>query len=334
MELQINSCPVDVEFQGENTILDIVSSVSGWARERDLIFTEAYINDTRYPVDRIPELPLDDVSMMNFIVQSRADICISGVNEVIIYCNKVISFIRGSLDKNQADIAAKEPLENGIDWLMDITNKLIQILSLDEEIVKYRDKNLKYYFETIKVFKKRIKNCEKSAEFLELLKTGGEIFGGLVDIYKFLVLSDNMKELVIQSVDSPDVLIKSIMNIRDELPVQIRGLEEAAIAFQSGKDDEGSSKLQSFIQFIYNYSRTCFQISPVFGADLSQIKIGDVSLYEKNKVIHDLLNQIVEVMENNDIISLSDILEYELRSALENLNLYIDLMINFIDSGR
>ena len=55
MEVHINNYPVDVELQGENTVVDVVNSVFNWARERDLIFTEAYINETCYPMDRIQE---------------------------------------------------------------------------------------------------------------------------------------------------------------------------------------------------------------------------------------------------------------------------------------
>ena len=330
MEVHINNYPVDVELQGENTVVDVVNSVFNWARERDLIFTEAYINETCYPMDRIPEISIDDVSRINFIVQSRADICMSSLNEGIIYCNKVISFVRHSTDNNKTDFYAKESLQNGIDWIIEITYKLLQLLSLKEDAVKYRDKNLNYYIEMLRLFNDRIKNCGNASELLKLMKGGGDIFKAFIDIFKIIVLSDSMKSLIIQSIDSPDVLINSIMNIRQEIPVQMQNLEDAAIAFQSGKDAEGSSRLQTFIQFVYNYSRTCFQISPVFGVDLSQIMAGDISLENKNAVIHDLLNQIIEVMENNDIISLSDILEYEIRSALENLETYIDIIIDFI----
>ncbi|MCU0821017.1 MAG: hypothetical protein MUC95_00900 [Spirochaetes bacterium] len=334
MELQINSYPVDVDFQGESTVVDIVNSIMGWARERDLIFTEAYINDTYYPMDRIPQMRLDDVNVINFIVQSRADVFISSLNEGIIYCNKVISFIGHSLDDNRAEITVNESLQDGIDWLIEITHKLLQLLSLDEDAVKYRDKNIHHHLDIMRAYREKVRNCDDGRALLNLLEEGREIFATHIDIFKILLLSDNMRQLVMQSIDSPDVLISSIVKIRDGLPGQMQNLEEAAIAFQSGRDGEGSSKLQSFIEFVYNYSRTCFQIAPVFGVDLSRIIVDGVSLEEKNKVIHDMLNQIVEVMENNDIISLSDILEYEIRSAMEKLVAYIDLIIDNIKSKK
>jgi len=42
-----------------------------------------------------------------------------------------------------------------------------------------------------------------------------------------------------------------------------------------------------------------------------------------------MLNEIAEVMENQDIISLSDILEYEIKEALANIDKYIDAIIDY-----
>ena len=44
-----------------------------------------------------------------------------------------------------------------------------------------------------------------------------------------------------------------------------------------------------------------------------------------------LLNSIIEAMEYNDIVSLADILEYEIMPATDNLHEYIDLLINNIN---
>ncbi len=157
-----------------------------------------------------------------------------------------------------------------------------------------------------------------------------EIFSIMSSILKMLLMSENMKSLVIQSIDSPDVLINDLINIKKEIPAQIKNLEEIAVSYQTRKDEIGSEKLELFINFIFNYSRTCLQVATVFGVDLEQVIIDGNSLSEKNNEIQNHLNNIMEVMENNDIISLSDILEYEMKSSLENLEIYIDTLIDFI----
>ena len=134
------------------------------------------------------------------------------------------------------------------------------------------------------------------------------------------------------SVESPDNLVVSIKKINDELPAQIKNIEEIAVAFQTGNDREGAQKIELFIDFIYQYVRTCYQVSPVFDIDLSEIVIDGISLLDKNSEIQNFLTEISEVLENNDIISLADILEYEIMPLLESVTAYLDLMIEKIAS--
>lgn len=330
MELRINNYTVDLTLEGEKTVADVIRSVNEWARERDLVFIEVSIDDTFYLVDKIPELPIAEVKTINCIVQSRADVCISSINECINYCNKAYSFIEESIQKNNFEMSQIDELKIGIDWIIEVTHKTIHLLDLDINNFKFRDRHIGHYIDELKSFKREIEKGEDVKGLLGLFRDKGMIFKYFTGIFKVLLLGDNLKTLVIQSIDSPDVLINSLLQIKEDIPGQLQNLEDAAVAFQSGKDNEGSARLQTFIDFIYNYSRTCCQVAPVFEIDISGVIIDGVSLEEKNKEIEGLLNEILEVMENNDIISLSDILEYEIRSTLDNLDLYIDSIAEHI----
>ena len=70
---------------------------------------------------------------------------------------------------------------------------------------------------------------------------------------------------------------------------------------------------------------------PVFGIQLSDIEIDGVTLEDKNRTIQDMLNSVIEAMENSDMISLADILEYEIREALSDLSAYIDILLSKVD---
>lgn len=148
-----------------------------------------------------------------------------------------------------------------------------------------------------------------------------------------LLLSEEMRSLIVQSIDSPDVLISSLRQTKEELTDQLAGIRTAAIAYQTGRDAEGSERLRGFIDFIYRYTRTCYQAVPMFQVDLSEIEVEGVSLEKKNRELRNLLHEVTMIMENNDIISLSDVLEYEIRPNLENLGTYIDVLLARI-SGK
>ena len=162
---------------------------------------------------------------------------------------------------------------------------------------------------------------------MDILRENREIFADIRQVFRMFLLSDEMRSLIVKSIDSPDVLITSMSQIGEELGEQLAGIQAAAVAFQTGKDADGSERLKNFVDFIYRYTRTCYQIVPVFGIDLAEIEVDGVSLEQKNSLLRDLLHEVTTIMENNDIISLSDILEYEIKPAMENLGEYIGLLL-------
>ncbi len=78
--------------------------------------------------------------------------------------------------------------------------------------------------------------------------------------------------------------------------------------------------------------RTCYQVSPVFNINIAEFVYNGQSLEELNIKIQDLLTEIVSVMENNDVVSLSDILEYELKPLINEIDHYIDILLQNIKS--
>lgn len=323
MDIQINSHPVSFDLEQERNVAEVVTSVSRWAQARDFVFIEAYIDDVGYTVDRIPDVSIDRVERLNCIVQSKADVVISSIEEGIRYCDRVIDFAHKAAGaparKEQA-----EALAGGIVWIKDMVTSVLTLLSINIGTVSLKDRGL----ETIL---KELDELRDAAEARESERMIG-LFTELKNAFRLLLMSENLKMLVIQSLDSPDVLIDALKEIRKSIPGQRENLSSAAAAYQSGKDGEAAERLQRFIDFIFGYIRTCHQTSPVFQVNLRDVAIEGVSLEEKNGAIQQLLAEMHNALENNDMVSLSDILEYELNPAFGNIERYIDLLIEKIGS--
>jgi hypothetical protein len=108
-----------------------------------------------------------------------------------------------------------------------------------------------------------------------------------------MALSIEMRDMILASIESPDVLYRSLMEITEVLPEQLKLLETIAISYQSGKDNLGSQHIQVFVDFIYKYLRTCYQVVPVFGIKAAEVVIDGISLEEKNQSINSLLGEIL-----------------------------------------
>lgn len=327
MEIQINSQPIDFEIENEKSVPDIMESVSQWARQRNLIFTEAMIDNDVYTVETVPDVPLGDVTTINCIVQSSADIVLTTIQEAVDYIKRINDFIQESLTAGSVDMSKLPYIAQGTVWLSDVVEKTGSLLNMDVHEIRYRDSVAGSYFETLDSFSSAVMSVSGENSALALIRENTELFSALSEIFKMMLLSDNMKTLILQSIESPDVIIAAIADIRNKLPMQLKNIEETAIAYQTGKDDEGADKIQGFIDFIYQYLRSCHQVEPLFGVRLSDIVIDGESMEDKNAVINDLLNEIINVFEVNDIISLADILEYELMPVMESLDRYCGVLL-------
>ncbi len=329
MEIRINNYPVEIVLENEKTVRDVISSIKGWINQKNLIFSGIDIDGTEYHIDNTPDLLIENVGTINCLVQSRADVVYETVNEGIYYCDRVIDFLQ-HLEDEPMDTEELEDLVSGVEWLEEVFPTISALLGMKLEETKYRDSTISSYVKKLDELRHRI------VKFIAEMADNGEIdiddslFINLKEIFHIFLSSEEMKRLIIESIDSPDVLINSLKEIKEKLPEQIAILEKAAISYQSGKDTLGMEQLFNFVEFMFNYTRTCYQISPVFDISLQDIVIDGESMEEKNRDLQILLNETVDIMENNDMISLADILEYEISESMENLEEYVDLLLEKI----
>lgn len=322
MEVQINSCTIDYELENEETVSDVIGGVQKWLSERDLVFVEAEIDDQNYLIDNIPNSPLSGVGRINCMVQSKADIVISSLNSAIAYSSRVIDSINNSNIKKSNIIE----LSDGIDWLLSVLHKCMELLSIDENSVRYKDGTMSGYRAFLINIKNDLKAVAKEEDAALLLNKHAEVFISLREIFKMIMESKELNLLILNSIDSPDVLLKSLLEMKNEIPAELKNIEETAASYQTGKDSEASGKLHRFIDFFYRYSRMCHQISIVFNIDFNEISFDGDSLEGKNNKLMEYIGEIANSFENNDIINLSDLLEYEIVPIINTLGKFLDLI--------
>ncbi len=331
MEVRINDLPVEMTFENEETLKDVVNSLESWGAERGLIFAGVEMEEEFFPREDIPHIAIADCESANFIFQSKSDMVYDTVSEGINYCHRILNFFQSREEGNGED--RNYELENliaGLDWLQDVFRSVGNLLNVNFSEFRYRDSSVQDYIDKISEFQNALSQYVGDNEGGVAPGFDSELFNNLKEIFTILLMSDEMKELVIGSIDSPDVLISNIKKISELLPDQLKFLEEAAVAYQTGNDKEGVEKLFEFMDFVFGYTRTCDQIASVFNVDYNQVEVDGVSLNEKNRELQNLLTDTLEIVENNDMISLADILEYEMVEALENLEAYIDVVLENI----
>ena len=327
MKILINGYEVDLTLEGEKNLSAIITSISEWARTRNLIFTQFEVDNEGYSTESFPDRDCADIKVINCVIQSKADLIISTLSEGSAYCDKMLTFIDQVDQKGSFDLAHADSFAKGAQWLIDSLRSSLQLLSLDPAQIRYLDHSISEYFDALSKAAEKVESSDSDAEALRASKDARSIVDIVKGVYRMLFLSDSLKTIIVQSLESPDELVRTLESVRDEITRQEELLAEASAAFQSGKDAEGAEKLQSFTDFIYRYVRVCHQISPVFGIDPSSLSIGDLTLEGLNSSLHSYLEAIVAAMENGDIVTLSDILEYEVRPQLDTIRSFVNIML-------
>lgn len=328
MQLLINDHPVDFTIEKESTVKDVMSSVHNWASQRSLIFSGALVDGVLYQPDTAPETPIKEINNINCYVQSVGDVVIDSIKEGIAYCSRAEQYLNGKETLSQLTSDERVQLQYGIEWIISVLQSILHMLGLERDDVRFKDMTVQEYIESIKMLQETIINSESDGGINKV----HELFHDVATLFRVLLCSDALKHLIVQSVDSPDVLFQTLIDLKTMVSKQVDNLEAIAGMYQKGKDNEALEIIHTLIDFLYLYMRTCYQVSPVFGINLVDVVYNNQSLEELNIRLQDMLTEIVEIMENNDIVSLSDILEYELKPLIGELDNYLDVILRQIKS--
>ncbi|MDR3238407.1 MAG: hypothetical protein LBT84_07880 [Spirochaetia bacterium] len=326
VEIRINNHAIDFKLQNEKKLTDIVAYIIQWTSGRDLVVFRVEVDGEPFSVTSVPDSDVESAGVINFIIESKADVAFSAVEDGVRYCGRAVKFI-SNIAADDVPLSELANLKDGIDWLKGVLFSVLGVMGIDHELFTYKGRALPEYIAEMDEQKDDISFLETREKAVSYFAKKENIFIVVKEILRSLLTSAEMKKLILHSVDSPDIIISTLSSLKESLDEELQNLEDIAVAFTSGRDKDGAEKLQRFIDFIFSFSRACHHAAPVFGIEMSDVTVDGISLLDKNREIHDLLNETINVMENQDYISLSDILEYEMKPLLGDTGRYIDSIL-------
>jgi hypothetical protein len=342
MKIQINSQDIDYLFEQEDSLEDIVEFMMDWSVKRRLVLYSCCADEVEFSPEDVPYISLENIKILNFNIKSQVDIMMSSFEEAGNYCNNLIKLLgETSEDKNPSDSMFVD-IKNGLEWIAELLHSAAGILSLDLDKPLYKTFSLSDFILKIENYVNKYSSLDEITQIneinkinkIEALKEAVEIAYEAKEFIASFLISSEMNNLVTKSIDSPDVLLSKLLEIQDAFPDELDNIEQIAILLQSGKDAEAIEKLNRFIEFVYFFIRVCAQFLPVFDIPLKEIVKDGISIEEKNAGLQEKLSELVSIMENNDMIGLADILEYEIKPDIEDIQSYIDILISKVDTTQ
>lgn len=151
---------------------------------------------------------------------------------------------------------------------------------------------------------------------------------------------DDVNTLPINEVDLIEVstdylnstVVRALCEIKDGLPNLVSMMNDIASALQEGNREKA----------LLSFSQTCDEWRKIiqFFDDLallmqinySCLKVGDKSVDQANQELLELLVDTKKAIESDDLVMLSDLIEYELAAKIEEEIQIVDVLIEHINS--
>ena len=306
MELFINNQQADLEIAPDETIADLYKAISTFADSSSLIIEELTIDGKSY---------LEDETIM----QDQA-------------CSK--------FSKAEASLITREQ------YVYDLCTELLDYVfgAKDEIEKKTGESNLQLSTEELSNLKEALVFLEEGSELVEKSLSGPDATSPLKDIFRNILIALGMGTIENQAslISSIDILISYYSNLRFKVGVFLlrrnltseninqeeflegfKSLEEAVKElnvktvemYQTGKDLHGIEFLRMATESIESY---LFALKTGFSKQFFDTAKSDFDGISND--INNILSELISAFEDDDLVAVGDILEYELNEKIEAIN--------------
>jgi len=171
---------------------------------------------------------------------------------------------------------------------------------------------------------------KKNKRVIVQVKLEGKIFS---EENKEIVLGRKVRELKILELFTASLwqrAIDSLKQIEEKLPGIALGMEKVGFLIQKGSYRDAFLLLNKSIEAWDRVNEALQQIETLFTLDYTHILLEGKTMADKMDEFKELLEEANRAMEEDDLLTLADILEYELAPRIREEKMVADKIIKMI----
>lgn len=280
MEILVNGQEINFDLQENIALNKVLEHLQDWAAKDKMFVLDYSVNGENSNVTS-DDLMSSQISTLEIELGDQSQLIHSHLEELSAYVNRAGNFIAETLTKNTTlnDNSIKE-LDEGLTWVID---------SLE---------GLQKYFEGYNIQNELLVLEEKQQNITKNLP---EILEGLIGIRNTVELWS--KSYIISNLDEQEA--KDMMqNFVQEIVQQTAILEQIATDLTAGNEKKALALLESMMQWISD-----------------GIMIMSKSEYQPGllKKLNDTMGEVADSLNDNDFVTLADIIDYDLKELLNEL---------------
>jgi hypothetical protein len=312
MQIFLNEEILDTKLENEKTVAEVYSGVKTWIEKNGKYLVSCKVDGYEKEQNELESISLESVARVDFYVGEGLDVLIGSLIELDNYVNKIgeTLFGRDSLTEKES-----KDLKEGKIWISSVLNAAKSMLRIDFD--KIKPHGLDYPISTVIeeiLTEKKLDSVKSIENYLEHLRDFKLFVMDLINRITLLNLdTETVKEILSTYGNNMEVLKKEFISVNEN--------------FQSGKDLLATELLQ------HSSGRLHLLISGLISVagrindyNVEAIRVEDDSLLSINTLLNDKLSQVAQALEENDIVTVGDILEYELPEILDKFVPFLKLI--------
>ena len=292
MKISVNSTVLDVTFEKEKYLEEILPQIENWLSESKMYLKELLIDGEQARID-LPE------KWEKREIESVKELDITAVSH---------------LEKYVEDLQVVYQYISMLDKAAETGNiTLCRDLLKDREIIAG---SLDYFFS---------QGEEKlySKQFLELTENEDRLKN--TELKELLDKTSFLLQKKVQEVTTP---VKTLTTTAAALRELIPGISDVSILLQTGKDKEAFNAVLAFIELSQTIVRVLAILKDMNSLDFSSITSGDENLDSFYTGFNKVLKELAEAFDSSDTVLIGDLLEYEIAPKIDTLLGFISLIEN------
>ncbi len=317
MKIFINDSELNFTLENEKNLKEIVDSINDWLFTDNKIIDQIIIDDEIYngSIEDLENYLIKDVKILKLTAIEIDTLVRSSLLEIKRYLLEVIHIIENLKEFKTEDT---EKLINGMEWVINILERSNNLYNYENKINK-KDLNFAEELRTLKdaiTFLKELLKKEENDEINNFIKN---------DIKKIIEKwSKNIDILVEKSKGRFDNIniarnkvTEQIYKIINKIPDILKMIEVIYNDLQIGNEKHAMENMQILIETLESIISLLQLIKTTFSLNYKNIIYDDKSVEEYNIELTGILKELLEAMESNDTVLISDLIEYELSPRLE-----------------
>ncbi len=320
MQIYVNEQNIQATLTGEKNLEEIYDAINDWISKSKRYILALAVDHRDVPLSSLKKIGADGVRRLDFYVGDEFDMLLKTLAELDEYVDQVGTIL---FERQQLSSEETENLCGGMEWMQQILESFANIIGSD--------------LRSLNVSGSPGGNAETLERLLGRLSKRSFSFRqehGRREVENFLadlrLLKHFVKDIDLQlrsiSADETE-LLTMIEQFEKEIPDISRQLISINESFNTGCDEkaletleESSARLNNFIAAMFAVD---YRIRRKSGQSIMELSVDSVSFHLLASEMTASLQQLSTALEQNDIVAVGDLLEYELTDKLSRMRPYL-----------